>query len=1007
MTQPAPSAAPLFYNPDWVDDGRLVQGFVARLDLYAFLRGELARTPRHGTAQHMLLVGPRGAGKTTMLKRLAVAIRQDADLSDHLIALSFQEELYQLKNLADFWWAACDALCDELERRGRQAEADALGDAIDGTRPMGPRTDPQDAAGLRLLLETCARLERRPVLLVDNIDMVMQRIDTRGRKREDPLSPAYWALREALSTAESPVVIGGAVRLDGPFAGYDKAFYDFFAVRRLSSLSLEEVEAILARLAHAHGTPDWEARLRARRGRIQALHEMTGGNPRALGLLFDLLRQGTTGRAVEDFERLMDLTTPYYKAMMEALSEQAQVIVHAMAQLRRWVPAADIARQAGLETRTVSAQLEILANDGVVEKKPGKKTLYIIAEQLFRIWLQMRSSRRLRQRVAYLTEFLEALYDREELDGLLAPGGALSERLRADALRDFALAEWQGEGSAIARALKARAARALLGGADEAPPCGPGDFDADTQALSHCRAALDGHRKNLGGLDPDQILGSLTQSREERCASADRLCNPATAAAERDRLRPILTAERAELERIGLTGAEIGRLYELRAGGSWRLPSLTVEEVEAEVRLDPGRAELYRHLAWKLLGAERIAVSSDAEARGWMEFGRDRLAGTTSDKWAKVAFAFRDGGFLEAATEAVEEALRRGDSCRAWCERGILLTEHLKRFNEAETAFRKAIVLDPSDGISWFDRGRLLTDQLDRFHEAEAAFRKATRIHPSIATFWFFLGEVLADHHGRIDEAEAAFRKAVALDPSRGFVWRDLGKLLDRPGRSDEAEAAFRRAITLDSSDAWSWTQLGVLWAEEHSDFSGAEIAFRKAIILNPSMGRAWAGLGLVMFKIDHLNHYNEILGALQRALILNPDVLPIRDFRDVLRSPQLTTPVNDAIAAENWGIVREHLQRWLDDPELGAELWSSVALAQGVAGRAVRLGHGERLLGILRELGIDKRALPLVLALEAAVAGSPDGLATVEPEARAAAELLYRRIMEPPAPVTSPPPAR
>jgi hypothetical protein len=248
MTQPAPSAAPLFYNPDWVGDDRLVAGFVARLDLYAFLRGELARTPRHGTAQHALLVGPRGAGKTTMLKRLAVAIRNDADLSGHLIALSFQEELYQLKSLADFWWAACDALCDELERRGRQAEADALGDAIDGTRPMGPRTDPQDAAGLRLLLESCARLERRPVLLVDNIDMVMQRIDTRGRTRKDPLSPAYWALREALSTAHSPVVIGGAVRLDGPFAGYDKAFYDFFAVRRLSSLSLEEVEPTARRI---------------------------------------------------------------------------------------------------------------------------------------------------------------------------------------------------------------------------------------------------------------------------------------------------------------------------------------------------------------------------------------------------------------------------------------------------------------------------------------------------------------------------------------------------------------------------------------------------------------------------------------------------------------------------------------------------------------------------------------------------------------------------------------
>ncbi len=141
-----------------------------------------------------------------------------------------------------------------------------------------------------------------------------------------------------------------------------------------------------------------------------------------------------------------------------------------------------------------------------------------------------------------------------------------------------------------------------------------------------------------------------------------------------------------------------------------------------------------------------------------------------------------------------------------------------------------------------------------------------------------------------------------------------------------------------------------------------------------------------------------EAVAMIARAINLETEDNRLRELVEGLRYITLAAPVAEAIAAENWGIVREHLQRWLGDPELGAEFWSSVAVAQGVAGRAVRLGHGDRLLGILRELGVDKRALPLVLALEAAVAGSPDGLATVEPEARAAAELLYRRIMEPPA---------
>ena len=91
------------YNPDWLSDNALLENFVARQDDFAFLREELARAPLVGSAQHYLIVGLRGAGKTTLLKRLAIAIRNDADINDHLIALSFPEELYDVKNLSDFW----------------------------------------------------------------------------------------------------------------------------------------------------------------------------------------------------------------------------------------------------------------------------------------------------------------------------------------------------------------------------------------------------------------------------------------------------------------------------------------------------------------------------------------------------------------------------------------------------------------------------------------------------------------------------------------------------------------------------------------------------------------------------------------------------------------------------------------------------------------------------------------------------------------------------------------
>lgn len=406
------------YNPDWLTDDALVANFVARMDEFTFLRNELARDPLQGNIQHYLLIGLRGSGKTTLLKRLAVAIRSDADLQDHLIALSFPEELYQVKNLSDFWWASCDALADELDHLKQGKQADQLMSRIKQIRSNKPDSD----AGLILLQKTCAELKRRPVLLVDNLDLVFQRIEKKGRKLKDPHATAYWELREALSTSSSPIVIGGSVKLTEPFTDYDKAFYDFFIPKRLGKLSLKEVQQVLNHLADTQNVPEVKQRLQERPARIKSLFELTGGNLRALGLIFELLRQGPNSRAVEDFERLMDITTPYYKARFEDLSDQAQVVMHALAvrrnnsNLRFGHTAAEIATHAELPTGTVSAQMEILSREGLVEKTAAHgRTQYRIAEQLFRLWLQMRSTRRVRQNVIGLTEFLEAMFDLEEM----------------------------------------------------------------------------------------------------------------------------------------------------------------------------------------------------------------------------------------------------------------------------------------------------------------------------------------------------------------------------------------------------------------------------------------------------------------------------------------------------------------------------------------------------------------------------------------------------------------
>jgi tetratricopeptide (TPR) repeat protein len=875
-------SASFHYNPDWLSDQALLESFVARQNDFFFLRDELARAPLVGSVQHYLLVGLRGAGKTTLLKRLAVAIRSDADLHDHLIALSFPEELYEVKHLADFWWAACAALADELDRARQIARADRLMTAVEHTRRLD--ADPLADAGLRLLLETCAALERRPVLLIDNLDLVFERIDKKGRKLKDPHAPAYWALREALSTATSPIVIGGSVRLSEPFTDYDKAFYDFFLPKRLGKLSLDEVRRVLEHLADAQEVPAVKARLSSRPGRIEALYDLTGGNPRAVGLIFELLRQGPASRAVEDFQRLLDTTTPYYKARFEDLPEQAQVVMHALAvrrpgnsdHLRFGHTAAEIGLHTGLPTGTISAQMDVLDREGLVEKSAAQgRTQYRIAEQLFRLWLQMRSNRRIRQNVIGLTEFLEAMYDSSEL--LTGCAGKPGKSALAAAQLSFAVAATRCT-DPVRRSLEAQGADRLLqhfreqgGRIDDALPAG--DLPEDLEAIIRMHEELqEGPDNGLSTQEIDALLGSLELILKQKQGVVAALHSQATAADEAIRLRGLLAEERQRLLRDGLRESDLPLLFRQRSRGLFPLPVLTPDDVEAACQREEDEdRELLRSMAWRLLGSpQRIRLMNDRAAEEWLNWGLRQAGQATSTEWANVAATFRRSAFLSAAAKALEQAFSLGTSAGAWNEQGVLLVTTNASLAEAENAYRKAIELDPADARPWFNLGHLLSDQPNRLDEAETAYRKAIELDPADARPWFNLGHLLSDRPNRLDEAETAYRKAIEIDQADARSWSNLGVLLsNQPDRLDEAETAYHKAIEIDQASARSWFNLGILLSNQPDRLNEAETAYGKAIELDKADAGPWNNLGALLSDQPH--RLDEAETAYRKAMEIDP----------------------------------------------------------------------------------------------------------------------------------------
>ena len=355
---------------------------------------------------HPILVGPKGIGKTHILRIIYHAVKGEIKtkglnvFKDKFVPVIFSEEEYP-GSVTKLLILALRYL-SESKPEGIPPIPTELMDAA----TLGAREKELAFSYIKTFKKKTGKML---LLLVDNLNDIIERFAD-----EDQSS-----LREVLMTYNSFLLIGAAPTLFDSIINHDKPFYNFFEIIWLKDLSFEDTVALLKRYAEMETPKKREKFIKEseeKEAKLKAIHELAGGNPRLILSLYHIIVEGDITSIEDTFLKLLDELSPYFRERMKDLSEQQKEIIDVMARAESLLTPTEIAGRSQMQVNLVNSQLKRLEKIGCVQvaKKHAKKVFYDFNERLFSLWRQMRVEAG-RKRLGFIVKFLEIWFTKEEL----------------------------------------------------------------------------------------------------------------------------------------------------------------------------------------------------------------------------------------------------------------------------------------------------------------------------------------------------------------------------------------------------------------------------------------------------------------------------------------------------------------------------------------------------------------------------------------------------------------
>lgn len=380
------------FNPASMPSELLEHTFVQREKLAKRLTDVFTESALCKSKHHVLLVGPRGIGKSHLVALVYHRLKKRAKLKDKLVIAYLREEEWGINSFLDL-------LVRILRATGT--------DTTELTHLDPTKAEEQAWALLQ------KRIGRKTLLVIlENLDSAFRNLGEEGQKKWRSLIQTYpfWAL---LTTTPA---------LSTDISKQASPFYGFFEIQNLKGLSFSESVALLSQLALSQRDKNIAKYVSSPTGRakVRAIQHLANGNHRIFVIFYDFLAED---RQKDDLLRpllkTIDALTPYYQSQMKELSPQQRKLVEFLCEHHRPATVKTIASQCFISHQTAASQLKQLLEARYLRvTRIGREAYYELNEPLLRICVEAKSHSD--EPVRLLVEFLRYWFSRQELQEKLA-----------------------------------------------------------------------------------------------------------------------------------------------------------------------------------------------------------------------------------------------------------------------------------------------------------------------------------------------------------------------------------------------------------------------------------------------------------------------------------------------------------------------------------------------------------------------------------------------------------